>query len=138
MKKFETFEHTADIGLKIYAKDLKGIFTNAAAGLLSLITDLKKVSAKKNLKVSLKDEDREELLVSWLNELIFQFSAHNFLDKQFKINKISDNSISADIRGEKIDLSKHKILVEIKAATYHELEIKKTKGGFQARVILDT
>ena len=138
LRRFEIIEHTADIGLKIYAKDLKGIFKNAAIGLLSLITDSGKVSAKKVIKVNLKEENKEELLVSWLDELIFQFSAHNFLAKQFKINKVTDNAISAEIRGEKINLSKHKILTEIKAATYHELEIKRTKEGLQARVILDT
>ena len=94
--------------------------------------------AKENIKVNLKEDNREELLISWLNELIFQFSARDFLPKQFKINKISENSLSADIRGEKIDLTRHKILAEIKAATYHELEIKKAAGGFQAKVILDT
>ena len=98
MKKFETFEHTADIGLKIYARDLKGIFVNAAAGLFSLISDLKKVEANKTIKVRLRENNKEELLVSWLNELIFQFSARDFLPKQFKINKISENSLSADIR----------------------------------------
>jgi len=138
LRRFEIIEHTADIGLKIYAKNLKGIFVNAATGLLSLVTDIRKVSAKKSIKINLKEENREELLVSWLNELIFQFSAHNFLAKQFKIKKIMDNLISADVRGEKIDLAKHKILTEIKAATYHDLEIKNIAGGLEAKVILDT
>ncbi|MFH1621851.1 MAG: archease [Candidatus Omnitrophota bacterium] len=137
-KSFEFFEHTADIGLKIYGKDPKEIFVNAAKGLFSLITDLKKVDLNTEIEVKLKDENREELLVSWLNELIFQFSTYSFISKEFKIEEITDNKIKAKVLGEEINLSKHKILSEIKAATYHELEIKETDRGFEARVIFDT
>lgn len=138
MKKFEPFEHTADVGLKIYGKDLKDLFINAAIGLFSFITDLKKVKPRTKIKISLKEENQEELLIRWLNELIFQFSAHNFIPKEFKIDKITDKDILVQAYGEKVDLSKHKILSEIKAATYHELEIKKTAKVLQAKVIFDT
>ncbi|MDD5006187.1 MAG: archease [Candidatus Omnitrophica bacterium] len=138
MKKFETFEHTADIGLKIYAKDSKELFINAAKGLFSLITDLNKVQASDKISVNLEDDNREELLISWLNELIFQFSARNFIPKEFKINKISDKELNAEVHGENLDSAKHKILSEVKAATYHELEIKETQDGLEARIIFDT
>lgn len=138
MKKYEVIEHTADIGLRIYARDLKELFINAAVGLFSLITDLKKVNTCVELRVELKEENREELIVSWLNELLFQFSTHDFIPKEFKIDKISEEDISARIFGEKIDLDRHKILSEIKAATYHDLEIKEIKEGFSARIIFDT
>jgi len=137
-KPFEIIEHTADVGLKIYGGDISELFVNAAVGLFSLIIDLNKVSSDIQIDIDLKDDNKEELLVSWLNELIFQFSARSFIPKEFKIDEISDNRICAKASGEKIDLSKHKILSEIKAATYHELEVKKTDKGFEARVILDT
>ncbi|MDD5292158.1 MAG: archease [Candidatus Omnitrophica bacterium] len=138
MKRFEVIEHTADIGLKIYGKDLKELFTNSAIGLFSLITDLDKVGIKESIKVRLEDDNKEELLVSWLNELIFHFSARNFIPREFKIEEVSENELTAKILGENIDLTKHKILSEIKAATYHELEIKKIGEGFEAKVIFDT
>lgn len=138
MKRFEIIEHTADIGLKIYGRDLKELFINAANGLFSLITDLSKVNTDIEIEVSLKEDNREELIVSWLNELIFQFSARSFIPKEFKINKITDNIVLARLLGEKIDSSKHKILTEIKATTYHELEIRNTEGGLEARIIFDT
>ncbi|MFC1709452.1 archease [Candidatus Omnitrophota bacterium] len=137
-KPFEVIEHTADVGLSIYGKDLAALFENAAKGLFSFITDLGKVDADTEIKVNLSESNREELLVSWLNELIFEFSAHYFISKEFKIENITDNEIIAGVCGEKIDLSKHKILSEIKAATYHELEVREVEGGLQARVIFDT
>ncbi|MBL7130774.1 MAG: archease [Candidatus Omnitrophica bacterium] len=137
MKKYEVIEHTADVGLRIYGRDLKELFVNAARGLFSLIVDLEKVEPSFETDVDLKDDNREELLISWLNELIFQFSARSFIPKEFRINKITNEGISAKVFGEKIDLSRHKILSEIKAATYHELEVKEINGGIQARVIFD-
>jgi SHS2 domain-containing protein len=138
MNKYETFEHTADIGLRIYGSNLKELFTNAAIGLFSLIADCKKVKPTKEIKINLKEENREELFISWLNELIFQFSAHGFLPRDFQIKDISDNSISANIKGEKVDSTRHKILTEIKAATYHELKIENIGNRLKAQVILDT
>jgi len=137
-KRFEVIDHTADVGLKVYGKDLKELFINAVCGLFGLIIDLEKVGIDIRIQVSLKEDNREELLVSWLNELIFRFSARNFIPKKFKINKITDSMIKAEVLGEKLDLSKHEVLSEIKAATYHDLEIKKTKDGLEAQVIFDT
>ena len=138
MKRYEVIEHTADIGLKIYGKDLKDLFINAAVGLFSLIVDLTKVDSSVEIELKKEESNKEELLVSWLNELIFQFSARSFIAKGINIVELTDNKITAKIQGEKIDLSKHKILSEIKAATYHDLEVKEVKDGFEARVIFDT
>ena len=138
MKRYEVVEHTADIGLKIYGKDLKDLFINAAVGLFSLIVDLTKVDSSVEIELKKEESNKEELLVSWLNELIFQFSARSFIAKGINIVELTDNKITAKIQGEKIDLSKHKILSEIKAATYHDLEVKEVKDGFEARVIFDT
>lgn len=138
MKPYEVIEHTADIGLKIYGRDLKELFINAVTGLLSLIVDLNRVDSSAEIEVKIEEDNREELLVSWLNEFIFQFSARSFITKEINIRDIADNKVMAKIKGETIDLSKHKILSEIKAATYHELEIKEVEGGLQARVIFDT
>jgi SHS2 domain-containing protein len=137
-KPFEIIEHTADVGLKIYGKDMGDLFVNAAKGLFSFIVDLNKVKSSVEIKVDLAAENREELLVTWLNELIFQLSARWFISKEFYITKITDRKVTAVIRGDKVDLSKHKLLSEIKAATYHELEVKDTGRGFEAKVILDT
>ena len=135
---FEVIDHTADVGLRIYGRDRGELFVNAAKGLFSFIVDLNRVDSGIEIKVNLAANNREELLVAWLNELIFQFSARNFISKEFEIIDITNNEIAAKVFGEEVDLSKHEILSEIKAATYHELEIKEVEGGLQACVIFDT
>ncbi len=136
-KDFEILEHTADIGILAYGNDLKQTFANSAKGMLSLITDLKRVRAAATREVNLTADGIENLLVEWLNELIFLFDSDNFLGKKFEITELDNTHLKAIVSGEQTDLTRHKIKLGIKAATYHMLEIKQTGNGFTARVIFD-
>lgn len=84
MKKFEVIEHTADMGIKAYGKDLSELFTNAAYGMASLITDLDKVNPKHIENITLKAENKEELLVSWLNEIIYLSASKGRIFSKFE------------------------------------------------------
>jgi len=145
VKRFEVIDHTADMGIRVYGKDLAELFVNAAYGMASLITDLKKVKAKESKNISLEAENREELLVSWLNEIIFLFASQRMLFSKFEVSEIDEKHIRARIFGEEFDPRKHQIDTEFKAATYHELKISEVKEGksylpsgpLQAEVIFD-
>jgi len=138
MKPYKILEHTADVALCVYGRSLNELFVNAAKGLMSFITDEKKITVRKGLLIKLKENNIEELFVSWLNELIFLFSAKSFLSKKFKIEYLDNCRLKATVLGEKFNEKKHIIDTEIKAVTYHELEIKKKRQYWQAKVILDT
>lgn len=145
MKRFEVINHTADMGIKAYGKDLAELFINAAYGMASLITDLEKVNPKDSEDILLKAENREELLVSWLNEIIYLFASKNMLFSKFEVLKIDEKHLRAKIFGERLDTTRHQIETEFKAATYHGLKISKLKrdnstfpeGTLQAEVIFD-
>lgn len=145
MKKFEVIDHTADMGIKAYGKDLAELFTSAACGMASLITDLEKVSPKDSEDISLKAENREELLVSWLNEILYLFASKNMLFSKFEVSEIDEKHLRAKIFGEEFDTTRHQIETEFKAATYHQLRISKLRGDnstlpegiLQAVVIFD-
>ena len=96
------------------------------------------VDVRETIEIQLQEENQEELLVAWLNELLFQLSTRLFAPKDFHIDAIDSTKISATIKGENLDSEKHAIISEIKSATYHELEIRKMNEGFEAEVILDT
>ncbi len=136
-KDYEVLEHTADVGIVAYGKDLKQTFTNAARGMFSLVTSLNKVRAITSHEISVSANNKENLLVEWLNELIFLFDTEHFISKRFKITDLDETKLKAIVYGEKTDLSRHKINIGIKATTYHMLEIKQTDKGYEARVIFD-
>ncbi len=131
--KFKPFEHPSDVGIIAYGKTREELFENAAFGMFSLMADLNKVSAKKKVEIKVEAEDQEELLINWLNELIFNEDAHKMLFKEFKLIKLTDTLLEAEVHGEKIDLNIHDMYRPIKAATYNQLQI----GKDQAKIVFD-
>ena len=137
MKRYEIIDHTADIGLRAYGRDLKQLFANAACGMFGILADLKNVRAKESLEIKLKAPNIEELFLSWLSELLYQYNSKGIIFKEFLIDKLDERSVSAQARGERLDLKRHRLKAEIKAVTYHELKVQKVKDTWQAEVIFD-
>ncbi len=135
-KDFEILDHTADIGIIAYGADLKQAFANAARGLFSLITDLDAVEEVLHRDAELTGPDEESLLVEWLNELIYQFDTEGIIFKRFDIIQLDNTRLKARGYGEKVDKSKHKIKIGVKAATYHMLKVDKGDGG-RVQVLFD-
>lgn len=136
-KDFEFIDHTADIGILAYGADMKQVFANAARGLFSLITELDSITATEKRDINVTGLDREALLVNWLNELIYLFEAKEILFNRFEITTIADTALSAKAFGEKINLAKHELKTQVKAATYHMLKIEQNEDGYRAQVIFD-
>ena len=133
---FEIIDHTADVAIAAYGADLKKAFANAALGMFSIITDLDIVNEKVIRDVEVTSEDMKDLLVSWLNELLFVCEVDKILFKRFDISELSDTRMLAKCYGEKINLKRHKIKAEIKAATYHMLKIEEG-NGVRVQVLFD-
>lgn len=137
MKRFEEFGHSADVGLTAYGKSPEELFENAAFGMFSLMTDLKKVGTAVSRELAITAEERETLLVNWLNELLFIHDTGKLIFSEFKVSSLTPKALAARVSGEKIDLARHKIDVQIKAATFNQLSIRSEKGKWLGRVIFD-
>lgn len=137
MKTYELIDHTADVGLKAYGKTLAEAFENAAKGMFDIITDNSEVESIGQYDIELEAPDLEQLLVDWLSKLLFLNSSRNEVFGFFKINLDEKNiKLSAKVFGEKFNISKHKAGSEIKAVTYHMLEVK-NKKPFYVQVLFD-
>ena len=135
-KDFEIIEHTADAGIRAYGSDIKEVFVNAARGLFSLITELDDVVEAEYRDIELTAPDEENLLVEWLNELIYLFDAENILFKRFDISEIDNTKLKVRSYGERVDTSRHQLKTGVKAATYHMLKIERD-DGCKAEVLFD-
>jgi len=126
MKDYELIDHTADIGVKAFGTDLSEAFAHAAKAMFDIITDSSKIQAKGEYQIDLSADDMEQLLVDWLDELLFLQGAENLVFGEFEVRVNEEScSLSATVSGEEFDTEKHKIGMEIKAVTYHMLEVKK-------------
>jgi SHS2 domain-containing protein len=134
---FETFDHTADIGIVARGADLAEAFANAAKAMFSLMVDLDRVQPREERRVEVEAEDREGLLVAWLAELLYISEVDDFVFSRFDVDEISETHLVARVFGEPLDLDHHNPQLMIKAVTRHMLQVAPQDGGWQARVILD-
>lgn len=138
MKPYEIIEHTADVGLRIYGKDLKELFAHAAIGLGDLMTDISKVSIKEEQRIQLKGEDVGDLLLKWLREILFLFSAQHKIFKEVTFHQLTEKELDATVKGEIFNPAIHDQKCEVKAVTYHQFKLERQKTGtWIAEVIFD-
>ena len=134
---YETFEHTADLGLRVTAADLAGLFAEAGRGLTSIIVaNLDRVRPVREVTIAVEGTRLDELLFDWLNEILYVFESQRLLLAQFDV-QIDAAGLQATARGEEADESRHILEHEVKAITYHGLKIEQTGQGYLAEVIVD-
>ncbi len=126
---------TSDVMFEAYGKDLKELFRNSAMALSSIICDIKKVKEEKSFSVELKGDSTEDLMVSWLQEIIALVDTEEMFFSRFDVNEISENHLKANIYGEPI--SPEKAGVVVKGVTYYKLKIEKIKNNYKATISLD-
>lgn len=137
MSPFETFDHTADIGLRVTAANLPSLFEDAGRGFYSLIIDnIDAIQLRDERTFSLSSGSLEMLYLNWLNELLFCFETELLVLTDFEIH-LSDHHLTGTARGEVLDIRRHQTHFNVKAITYHQLQVSRTHKGWLAEVILD-
>jgi protein archease len=139
MGRSETFDHTADLGLRVFAPDLNDLFRTAAAGLFDVIVaNRQDVRIVETEPVRLSADSTEDLLVEWLNELIFRSETRHRLYAQFDVAiDQTGHVLDGTIGGEPIDRQRHVLDHEVKAATRHGLSLRRENDDWVAEVIVD-
>ncbi len=99
--------------------------------------DTSKVGEKEEIVWETEGSDTEDLLVSMLNDIIYLHEVKKMLFRNIKVEKLSAHKVAFTLKGEKYSPSKHEILTEIKAATYHNIEIKKENGLYRTYIVFD-
>lgn len=136
-KNFKIVGTTADVGIVAYGGSLQKLFAHAAEGLTYILTDTDRIEKTVTQEIELHGTDLENLLVKWLNEILYLFEVKEFLGKKFKISTLSKNYLQSEIEGEYYKREKHIFKTEIKAVTYHQLYLKQEKGKWVTNIIFD-
>jgi SHS2 domain-containing protein len=133
----ETFDHTADLGLRIRAADLNTLFVEAAQALFStIVEDLASVRPVCQVDIHVAAEEMEYLLFDWLKQLLYHFDVEHLLFGRFEVH-IEDGALTGVAWGEPLDRDRHALEHEVKAITYHGLRVEKTAEGWLAEIIVD-
>lgn len=129
---FHEVEHTADWQLEAWAPDLASLFEQSAKGMYSLAGVKLQPGPRTQRSLQIERNDLEQLLVSFLRELLYLGEQERLAFDQFHL-VVHDNILKAELSGAPIaDQDK-----EIKAVTYHNLAIQPGKQGLQVNVVFD-
>ncbi len=130
-------DHTGDIGIEVAATDRGQLFERAAWGLFSVLTEPSIVEPREAHAVAVEGTDPDDLMVKWLSELNFLHVTQHDLFSKFSIDELDDTRLAATVWGEPIDSDRHTVYTEVKAITYHQLEIEETADGWRVQIIFD-
>jgi len=134
---WEHFSHKADIGIRGLGSTKEQAFEQAAMALTAVITNVDKVEPKEKVEIICQGIDDELLLIDWLNSLLYQMDIHKMLFCRFEVH-INKSNLNGIAWGQKIDISRHRPAVEVKAATYSALSVQQNENGtWTAQCIVD-
>jgi len=135
MRKYKILDHPADLRIQAFGDDLPEVFVNMALGMAS--QQIKNIEEQKAgvqyEKIAVKSDSLHSLLIDWLNEILYLGEINKKVYLSFKILNFSASKIEAEICGIPVEEK----LIEIKAATYHDLEIKKAGDHWEAIIVFD-
>jgi protein archease len=136
---FRYLDHMTDAVIEAYGGTLEEAFENAARGLNDTMIDLKTVKPNKEIKIAANGHDLHSLLFDWLDKVMLLLVADGIVMSDFSVKIKQENgySLAGVAKGEKLDLDRHHYKVEIKAVTYHEMEVRQEEGKATVRFLLD-
>jgi SHS2 domain-containing protein len=140
MSPYHFIDHTADVAVELSGRTVDELFRSAAQALTDTVTERSLVVEIQTETVSLEATSIEDLLVDWLNELLYRFEVRNLLvaDADVSLRTEGDRwHLDATVRGEDFDPVRHPSRVLVKSATYHSLEVVERGGEWHARIVFD-
>ncbi len=134
MKKYEILEHKADLKIRVFGKIKKELFSNAVLGMEDGLRPKLKTQIAKRKTITIQSLDLSSLLVDFLSEVLYSIQTNREIYNKIKYIKFSDTEIKAELSGKKAE----RFNQDIKAVTYHNLEIKQEpNGAWTATVLFD-
>jgi SHS2 domain-containing protein len=135
-KKFETFEHEADIGIRGFGTSLQEAFENAAIALYSVMVKIEAIDPIEKREITVSAPDQELLFIEWLNALLSLSDIERMFFSKFSV-QIDGTSLRGVAWGEGLNRKRHKPKVEVKGATYHLLSVTENCGTYTAQCVVD-
>lgn len=149
-KPYRYLDHPADVGFLARGRDLPQLFAHAALALCDYGWDLKRVRPADSVTLRVRAANLEDLLYSWLSEILFFSDAEGWLFKRFRVERVEQSAADKAekeapllweaigwAKGEKFQEGRHRARTYIKAVTYHQLLVEQRGRGWQAQVYLD-
>ncbi|MBN1906226.1 MAG: archease [Deltaproteobacteria bacterium] len=134
---YTLLSHTADLGMIVKGDSCEGLFRNAGMALTDIMILSKGPMPGVKKEISIKGNDLPDLMVKWLSEILYLFEGEHLITTEIVVNQLSRSSISSTLITGDFDSRYHEVLREIKAVTYHQVDVREDSGIWTARIIFD-
>ena len=129
----EELPHTADLALHVWARDLPGLYADAARGMCALLAAEPAPGEMQSRRVEVHGADAESLLVAYLQELLYLTETKHLAFAEFQVLSAEPPTLRAEARGQPLA----RLGRWIKAVTFHTLKIQSTAEGYDVTIVLD-
>jgi SHS2 domain-containing protein len=134
---FTLLDHIADLGIIVRGRNLRDLFEMAAKSMMYIMVKGKPVDTTKTFNLSVEGYDLADLMVRWLGEILYLFEGEHELVTGVEITSVSHSNLDATLETVSFDTDLHEILCEIKAVTFHQIEVVKKDDHWETRIIFD-
>jgi len=134
---FTFLNHTADMGIRVIAPTLVDLFETAAQAMMEIMLKQRPPGNTSPLRLSVDGEDLPDLMVRWLGEILYILEGEERVVMDVDIDGVSPTRIDAIVHTVPFDPELHDITTEIKAVTYHQIDVSQRGGDWEATVIFD-
>jgi SHS2 domain-containing protein len=136
-KNYRITTHHTELAVRITGSSQADLFANSAFALFDVMTDLAAVEIKERIPLEIEGNDRDDLMVNWMRELLYLYQSNGYLLKEFKISHVKDTIVKAEVCGEKVDPDRHEVKREIASVAAHKSRMEKTGNQWIAQVIFE-
>jgi len=136
-KSYKTIDHTADIGIRVFGRDASELFIQAGTALFEQIVEIDHRASDQQHHLTVTGSDWPDLMVNWLRELLYLWTGRELLMVGLEIENIEAFSLTAKVDTASYNPDDHLILNEIKAVTYHGIDVSQGPSGWEATIIFD-
>jgi protein archease len=130
-------DHTADLGIKVRAGDLRQLFQKSAMAMMRIMVGTGFHEVPNTRRATVRGRDLADLMVRWLGELLYLFQGEKEMVVATRIHAISNSRLEATLSTVPFDPVLHEIICEIKAVTYHQIDVSQRNEQWEAVVIFD-
>jgi len=132
MKKYETLEHKADLKIKAFGKTKEELFSNMLLGMQNALRVNINPQSSDAKTIKIKSLDLGALLVDFLSEALYLIQVNKEIYNKVRFKKFSDTEIEGKLIGQKVEMFGE----DIKAVTYHNLDVHQKKDGIWEAIVL--
>jgi SHS2 domain-containing protein len=135
---YATFDVSGELGLEVWAGSTRELYAQAALGLMAQIADIQGDPPVERAEIAIEGDEPADLLVEWLNAVLLESDLRHVIWSHVHVASLTPRRIEATLQGARLDPARHERRHDVKAVSFHEMQLTLEPGRCRCRLVLDT